>query len=53
MCSRELTLLEAEILRHEAMAMADPDRRGEHEEVAAALRQALAALREEKANENR
>lgn len=53
MCSRELTLLEAEILRHEAMAMADPDRRGEHEEVTAALRQALAALREEKAHENR
>ena len=50
---RWLKLIEAEILRHEAMALADPDRRGEHEEVAAALRQALAALREEKAHENR
>ena len=50
---RRLKLIEAEILRHEAMALADPDRRGEHEEVAAALRQALAALREEKAHEDR
>lgn len=53
MCSRELTLLEAEILRHEAMAMADPDRRGEHEEVAAALHQALAALKEERDHADR
>ena len=50
---RWLQLIEAEILRHEAMALADPDRRGEHEEVAAALRRALAALREEKAHEDR
>ena len=50
---RRLELIEAEILRHEALALADPARRGEHEEVAAALRQALAALREEKAPEDR
>lgn len=53
MRGRELTLLEAEALRHEALALADPARRGEHEEVAAALRQALAALREERDHANR
>lgn len=43
--TRRLALIEAEYLRHMAMARADPDRRDEHEEVAAALAWALARLR--------
>ena len=42
---RRLALIEAEYLRHMAMARADPDRRDEHEEVAAALAWALDSLR--------
>lgn len=41
---RRLELIEAEYLRHRAMARADPDRRDEHEEVAAALALALNLL---------
>lgn len=43
--NRRLELIEAEYLRHMAMAMADPDRRDEHEEVAGALAWALDSLR--------
>lgn len=43
--NRRLELIEAEYLRHMAMARADPDRRDEHEEVAAALAWALDSLR--------
>ena len=43
--TRRMELIEAESLRHMAMARADPDRRDEHEEVAAALRWALDLLR--------
>lgn len=43
--TRRMELIEAEYLRHMAMARADPDRRDEHEEVAAALRWALDLLR--------
>ena len=39
--NRRLELIEAEYLRHMAMARADPDRRDEHEEVAGALAWAL------------
>ena len=42
---RRLALIEAEYLRHVAMARADPDRRDEHEEVAGALAWALDSLR--------
>lgn len=42
--TRRLELIEAEYLRHMAMARADPDRRDEHEEVAAALAWALDLL---------
>lgn len=42
---RRLELIEAEYLRHMAMARADPDRRDEHEEVAGALAWALDSLR--------
>ena len=42
---RRLELIEAEYLRHMAMARADPDRREEHEEVAGALAWALDSLR--------
>lgn len=43
--TRRMELIEAEYLRHRAMARADPDRRDEHEEVAAALWWVLARLR--------
>lgn len=43
--TRRLELIEAEYLRHMAMARADPDRRDEHEEVAGALAWALDSLR--------
>ncbi|HJG85757.1 hypothetical protein [Pseudoflavonifractor capillosus] len=43
--NRRLELIEAEYLRHMAMALADPDRRDEHEEVAGALAWALDSLR--------
>lgn len=43
--NRRLELIEAEYLRHMAMARADPDRRDEHEEVAGALAWALDSLR--------
>ena len=43
--NRRLELIEAESLRHMAMARADPDRREEHEEVAGALAWALDSLR--------
>ena len=43
--TRRMELIEAEYLRHMAMARADPDRRDEHEEVAAVLRWALDLLR--------
>lgn len=43
--NRRLELIEAEYLRHMAMARADPERRDEHEEVAAALAWALDRLR--------
>lgn len=43
--NRRLELIEAEYLRHMAMARADPDRRDEHEEVAGALAWALVSLR--------
>lgn len=42
--TRRLALIEAEYLRHMAMARADPDRRDEHEEVAGALAWALDSL---------
>lgn len=42
--NRRLELIEAEYLRHMAMALADPDRRDEHEEVAGALAWALEHL---------
>ncbi len=42
--NRRLELIEAEYLRHMAMARADPDRREEHEEVAGALAWALEYL---------
>lgn len=42
--NRRLELIEAGYLRHMAMARADPERRDEHEEVAAALRWALDLL---------
>lgn len=42
--NRRLELIEAECLRHMAMALADPDRRDEHEEVAGALAWALDSL---------
>ena len=43
--NRRLELIEAEYLRHMAMARADPDRRDEHEEVAGALAWALDSLK--------
>lgn len=43
--TRRLELIEAEYLRHMAMALADPDRRDEHKEVAGALAWALDSLR--------
>ena len=43
--NRRLDLIEAEYLRHMAMALADPDRRDEHEEVAGALAWVLDSLR--------
>lgn len=42
--NRRLELIEAEYLRHMALALADPDRRDEHEEVAGALAWALEYL---------
>ena len=43
--NRRLELIEAEYLRHMAMARADPDRRDEHEVVAGALACALDSLK--------
>ena len=43
--NRRLELIEAEYLRHMAMARADPGRRDEHEEVAGALAWARDSLR--------
>ena len=43
---RQLTLLEAEALRHEAMAKADQDHKSEHQEVADALRWAIRRIGE-------
>lgn len=43
--NRRLALIEAEYLRHMAMAKTDPGRREEHEEVAAALAWALDSLK--------
>lgn len=50
---RRLELIEGEALRHEAMGMADPERRSEHQEVAEALRWALRRLREEEDHADR
>ena len=43
--NRRMELIEAEYLRHMAMAKADPARRDEHEEVAGALAWVLGRLK--------